>query len=285
MLTPMRRGLGPLLIVAVSCGAVWMSAGHAYGADPQADPTNTAPPTAEAKAAAQEHFTRAKDLYAGGKYPDAIAELQLARRLDPSAKDLMFNLGLVSERLAKYDDALKYYRQYLTMGPITEAERARAESYIKRVEGAKAVLPPTPTSASAAPPPPPDKPEKKPHGRVDAATISAAAIGVAGLGVGAVFGLKALSDVPPSNATTSRTNPFSNLQSKEDTARKEAFVSDIGFAVGGAGIIAAAVLYLAREKDKPISLPKTEIGRVKITGASAGPITHGGGSFFVGGEF
>ncbi len=283
----MRRGLGPLLIVAVSCGAAWISAGSAYGADPQVDPNSAIPPTAEAKAAAQDHFTRAKDLYAGGHYPDAIAELQLARKLDPFAKDLIFNLGLVSERLAKYDDALKYYRQYLTMAGITEAEKARADSYIKRVEGAKAALPPpTSPSASAPPPPPlpPDKPEKKPHGRVDAATISAAAIGVAGIGVGTVFGVKALGDAPASNATTSKTNPFSNLQSKQDTAHKEAFISDIGFAVGGAGIIAAAVLYLAREKDKPISLPRTEVGHVKITGASAGP-TPNGGAVMLGGEF
>ena len=263
------------------------AAAPAYAADPQVDPNSAAPPTAEAKAAAQDHFTRAKDLYASGKYPDAIAELQLARRLDPFAKDLVFNLGLVSERLAKYDDALAYYRQYLTFADVTESEKARAESYIKRVEGAKAGLPPPTASSSAQdrpPPPPPDKPEKKPHGRVDAATISAAAIGVAGIGVGAVFGVKAIGDAPASNATTSKTNPFSSLQSKQDTAHKEAFVSDIGFAVGGAGIIAAAVLYLAREKDKPTLLPKTEVGRVKITGASAGPTPHGG-AVLLGGEF
>lgn len=281
----MRRGLGPLLILAVSCGAAWLYAGSpAYAADPPVDPNGTAAPTPEAKAAAQEHFTRAKDLYASGKYPDAITELQLARRLDPFAKDLVFNLGLVSERLARYDDALKYYRQYLTMAGVTESEKARAESYIKRVEGAKAALPPPPTASTQTAPPPDTKPEKKPHGRVDAATISAAAIGVAGLGVGTVLGVKALSDAPASNQTTSKSNPYSSLQSKQDSAHKEAFISDIGFAVGGAGIIAAAVLYLAREKDKPIALPKKEIGGVKLTGASATP-TPNGGAFILGGEF
>jgi hypothetical protein len=261
----------------------------ASGASGPPAPTDAAP-TAAAKASAQEHFTRAKELYASGKYPDAIAELQHARSLDPSAKDLVFNLGVVSEKLAKYDDALKYYRLYITMVDVTEVEKARAESYIKRVDGAKRALPPPTSSGSATPPPPPppeQKPEKKPHGRIDAATISAAAIGVAGLGVGTVFGVKALSDTPPSNTTTSKQAPYSSLQSKQDTAHKEAFISDIGFAVGGAGVLAAAVLFLAREKDKPVALPKKEVGRaasIHLTNASVGPTGNGAG-FVLGGEF
>ena len=115
----MRRGLGPLLIVGISCfscGAAWfLPEAPARAADSGtsgSSGTNPAPPTPEAKAAAQAHFMRTKDLYASGKYQEAIKELELAHELDPTAKDLVFNLGSVSEKLARYDDALKYYHAY-----------------------------------------------------------------------------------------------------------------------------------------------------------------------------
>ena len=97
--------------------------------------------------------------------------------------------------------------------------------------------------------------------------------------------MKALGDAPSSSTTTSKSNPFSSLQSKQDSAHKEAVISDVGFAVGGAGIVAAAILYFAREKDKPSALPKTEAVRVRITGASAGPAAHRGAAVVLGGEF
>src|SRR5262245_34876323 len=40
---------------------------------------------------AQEHFQRAKELYSTGKYSEAIAELEVARNLDPKARDLVMN--------------------------------------------------------------------------------------------------------------------------------------------------------------------------------------------------
>src|SRR5262245_11990275 len=43
---------------------------------------------------AQEHFQRAKELYSTGKYPEAIAELEVARGLDPKAKDLVLNIAI-----------------------------------------------------------------------------------------------------------------------------------------------------------------------------------------------
>ena len=54
-------------------------------------------PTKEAQSDAQVHFKRAKEMYQAGSYKDAIVELEEARKLDPEARDLVFNLGVVSE--------------------------------------------------------------------------------------------------------------------------------------------------------------------------------------------
>ncbi len=59
---------------------------------------------------------------------EAIVELDAARALDPKAKDLVFNLGVVHEKLGDIDEALRYARLYSQMD-LEPAERARANSY------------------------------------------------------------------------------------------------------------------------------------------------------------
>src|SRR5258708_27605718 len=59
-------------------------------------------------AAARKHFERARAYYGQGAYRDAITELEAAHALDPNAKDLVFNLGVVHEKLADIDEALKW---------------------------------------------------------------------------------------------------------------------------------------------------------------------------------
>ena len=89
----------------------------------------------------------------------------------------------------------------------------------------------------------------------------------------------------PPIRSTSKSNPFSNIQSQQDSARREALISDIGFAVGGAGLITAAILYFAREKDKPATtVPTTEVGSAHFTGISPAASPHGA-TLFLGGEF
>src|SRR5690606_19781621 len=94
-------------------------------------------PNEEEKRRAQAHFQRAKELYQAGSYREAIAELEAARELDPGAKDLVMNLGIVHEKLGRFDEALDYFQTYLDMEGVTPAERTKAEGIIKRIEGAK----------------------------------------------------------------------------------------------------------------------------------------------------
>ncbi|HEY4118216.1 MAG TPA: tetratricopeptide repeat protein, partial [Byssovorax sp.] len=64
---------------------------------------------------AQALHDEAARLYERGEYRDAIAKLETALALDPSGKELVYNLALIHERLGEFDDATRYYEQFLPM--------------------------------------------------------------------------------------------------------------------------------------------------------------------------
>ncbi|MDB4934942.1 MAG: TonB-dependent receptor [Labilithrix sp.] len=237
---------------------------------------STEPKTKE-QLEAQQHFQRAKELYAAGSYREAIAELELARGLDPKAKDLVFNLGIVHEKLGKFDEAIAYFRQYMEMDTVGAAERAKAENIIKRIEGAKREVPvaPVPSGSSAAEPPPPP-PEETGNGRIDAATVTAGSVAIVGLGVGAAFGILALSN-RPSSFVTGRDGTFDKLQSKNDDAHTQAIVADVGFGIGIAAALVTAYLYFGRSKN-----PQEPKRAAFVPSASPVP---SGGVLMLGGSF
>ena len=237
--------------------------------------TTTSPEAAEK---ARQHFQRARALYQAGSYREAIAELEAARALDPQAKDLVYNLGVVYERLGQIEDALRYFHEYEQMD-LQPAERARADAYVKRLEGAKHEVEPTgtgsaPASASSAPPPPPPPPP--PRSRIDVATVIGATLALAGLSVGTVFGIKALSDSPPSSFVTGRDGTYQDLQSQQASAHREAIVADIGLGVGVAAALVTAYLYFGRSRGT--SVPATSAT------VSAAP-AMGGGALLLQGSF
>jgi tetratricopeptide (TPR) repeat protein len=244
--------------------------------EPLADAEETSPANV---AAARRHFDRARADYAQGEYREAISELEAAHALDPNAKDLVFNLGVVHEKLADIDDALKWFRLYTSMN-LTDQERDRAQAYLRRLEGAKkeveAKQAASAGSASASAPPPPT-PEKPQYGRIDGFTIAAASVAVAGLGTGIVLGIKALSDKPPSSPVTGSNLTVQQLQNRTHQAHTEAIGADIAFGVAVAAAAVTAYLYLARPRS---TAPST----TGATTVSAAPLT-GGGGFFVQGSF
>lgn len=245
-MTRLRR-LSFLLFLAVTSVAVPVFA------QPK---TREAAVSAEDQKKAQEHFQKARDLYSSGRYGDALGELEIARGLDPKAKDLVMNLGIVNEKLQKYDDAIASFKTFLEMDDITPAEKSRAENFIKRIEGAKkdlaarnpppkpsgSVTPPPPTSASTRPPPEPE------NGRVDGATIGAGVIAGLGLAAGVTFGAIALAK-RPSGFTTGTDGTYEDLQSQTDSAHTLAIVADISLGVGVVAAIATLYLYFGRTKE------------------------------------
>ncbi len=269
---------------ALATGLVLVLAGSPLHAAPPGTPA-----TPEAQAAAQQHFQKARDLYQAGSYRDALAELEAARALDPSGKDLVFNVGVVCEKLGRIDDALGHFRMYVEMEGVTAQEKARAESFIKRLEGAKRELPPTkvppPREDKRPPPPPPEKVKDRetPRGRLDALTYLAGGVGLAGLAVGTTFGVMSLSTQPSADFLTGRDGTYADLKDRTDRAHTQAVVADVGFAVGAVGAIAAAFLYLSRPK---MTAAGPITGRVlRIDGAFVGPAGTTGGACGVGGRF
>ena len=232
-------------------------------------------------AAARRHFDKARADYQQGSYREAIAELEAAHTLDPSAKDLVFNLGVVHEKLSDIDDALQWFQLYTTMS-LTPQERERADAYIKRLEGAKKELAQRqPGPAAPTPPPPPDgqlsplaplPASAAPRGRVDAATIAALSVAGASVVFATVMAVKAKADQPPSDFVTGRDGTFADLKSSTDTAHREAVIADVGFGLSIAAGITAAVLYFGRTRDagggaKATSLPS--VSAVPLTGGGA----------------
>ena len=277
------RRLGALAVLAAATVAVPLTAiaqpkpGSSPATLPQDSSSSNEPKTKE-QLEAQQHFQRAKDLYQTGAYREAIAELEAARLLDPKAKDLVFNLGIVQEKLGKFDEAITFFRQYMELDTVTAAERAKAENIIKRIEGAKREVPATPTATgtSTAVEPPQQPPEDKTRGRIDAATITAGSFAVVGLGVGAVFGILALSN-RPNNFVTGRDGSFATLQTQTDDAHTQAIVSDIGFGVSIAAAVVTAVLYFGRTKE-----PK-HTAQIRLLPSAT--LLSSGGAFSLGGSF
>jgi tetratricopeptide (TPR) repeat protein len=272
----MKRGwrtlarVGPLAAL-IACTSV------AY-AQPPAPAAAASSGTADAVKQARVHFTKGRDLYQQGAYREAIAELEAARALDPKAKDLVFNLGVIHEKLGEIDDALRFLRLYAQMD-LEPTELTRAENYIKRLEGAKAEV-----DAKKAAVTRPDHDDTQPaprvRGRIDAATIAAGAVAVGALGAGVVFGVKALLDQPAAFAPGQHTT-VSTLDQQQSSAHTEAIVSDACFA----GAIAAAAvtvgLYIGRYKD-----PKDKTSP-KATFLTVAPLIRsgGGGELLLGGTF
>jgi tetratricopeptide (TPR) repeat protein len=277
----------------------------------QAPRASLAQTSAANTAAARAHFEKARTCYEQGAYREAISELEAAHTLDPTAKDLVFNLGVVHEKLADIDEALKWFRQYTTMD-LTPTERARADAYIHRLEGAKreleekqaAAQTPAPDAAplaaeplpassegpppqavpapgsTAAPPQPLLPPTVAPpiaNGRFDAATATALSLSAASLAFGIVMGVKAEKDKPTSSYVTGRDGTATDLQNLVDQAHREAIMADIGFATSLVSAVAAAYLYLGRSR--PVS--SVPPGSATV---SAGPLA-GGGTLFVKGCF
>jgi tetratricopeptide (TPR) repeat protein len=232
-------------------------------------------------AAARRHFERARAYYAQGSYREAIGELEAAHTLDPNAKDLVFNLGVVHEKLGDIDDALKWFRLYTTMN-LTPPERERADAYVHRLEGAKKELEDKQAAAEAGaahvavPPPPPPPKERPGPGRIDALTIGTASVAVVGLGFGIVMAVKAEEDKPPSPFITGRNGTYADLVDRQANAHREAIMADVGFGVAVAGAAATAVLFFTR--------PRASATISGSTSVSAAPLT-GGGAFFVQGSF
>jgi tetratricopeptide (TPR) repeat protein len=199
---------------------------------------------------AARHFEAALDYYRAGKYRQALGELEVAYGLDPTGKDLVFNLAVVSEKLGRFDDAVHYLTRYLELETDDE-ELERARDAIRRLEGARAEL--TPRSVSSAPQPPCPKtapPSNPPPGKLDEWVFATGGLSVAALLVGTVFGVRALARDPRGESTGDGVD-VDELEQRVNEAQDLARVADIAFAVSLLSGSGAVLLYFGRTPDEP----------------------------------
>jgi tetratricopeptide (TPR) repeat protein len=106
-------------------------------------------------AAAQDHYTRGKALFAAKQYADAAAEFQSALELDASAKFLLFDLALARRMAGACRDAVTAYQTFLDAHP-PEKYAASARIGIDKCKDMLVHAPPPEKPAApppAAPPP------------------------------------------------------------------------------------------------------------------------------------
>ncbi len=213
---------------------VALADGATYASEPAADPK-----TQNAEIiSAQEHFARAKALYLRGEYRQSIVELQTARRLDPHAIELVYNLAVVHEKLGEIDAAIASWHEYEALA-TTDEERQKAQTSVKRLDAFKKNRPidrpPVVTPAAV-----------QKRGKADGLTFAAAGVGVAGVALGSVFGILALSSQPEAQPHTTSARSYASIQTQADTTSSRALIADVGFAVGAAGCVASVLLYALR---------------------------------------
>jgi tetratricopeptide (TPR) repeat protein len=270
---PSRRAPRSLALTARVLLVAMLAPSVAFAADPPKAPAIDPALAAQA----HQHAAHAHELYQQGSYHEAIAELDAALKLDPNGKDLVFNLGVVHEKLGDIEDALRYFERYEQMD-LDAQERAKADTYLKRLHGARKEVE-KPVEPAPAPLPPPLPPPEKHYGRVDWMTVTAAVVGVGGLAMGTIFGAKALGDRPKSTATTD-TSTYAQLENSEASAHNEAVASDLSFIVGGAGLATATVLFLARTRDSASPSAGTASPAPPRVVVSGTPVRGGGALLF-----
>ena len=265
--------LGAVLLGAGVAAAEPAQGAAATPADTSASkvpaPPGAAPaPNSEALEEARRHFDVALECYSQGRYRDAIAELEAARRLDPAGKDLVYNLALVHEKLGELEQALDYLRRFLEMETDPE-ERARAEATITRLEGALgegyAVAPEAPPSAPLAPVPAP----LPAPGRLDAWVWGSGAVAISALIVGAVLGVRALAQRPGPDEGTGGSRSVDDVRSDAQQAHRSAVAADVAFGVAAVSGAAATLLYFGRSPLPAPAEPKRFEGGAEEARAAA----------------
>lgn len=213
-------------------------------------PCATAAWSQEPPPEAREFYERGQTLYEEGRYREAIVELERAYTLDPGGTILLYNIGLIYEKLGEVDRALQYYERYL-QHELAPDERERVEGIQRRLQGARPqVEQPDPDPGRRDPLPPPPPPRTPVYGRADALFWIAGGVAVAALAVGGVFGALALgNDADAEAIVAADEDDLALRQELADTADGQALVADI--ALGGALVLGAtsALLYFLREKD------------------------------------
>jgi len=225
-------------------------------AEPEPEPPAAGSPAAVLEA--KRHFERALAAYREGSYEAAIVELEQALELDPDGKDLVYNLGLVYEKLGDVNRAIAQFERYLQM-ETDPSETERAQVILRRLEGARAEMArkrggheasaPSETERAPGPAAPPSAPPERERGRLDTWVFAASGVALAATVVGAVFGVRAVALRPSEDEATGGGTSAGDLEERAADAHTLAIIADVAFGVALASAGTGAALYFLREPE------------------------------------
>jgi len=184
----------------------------------------------------------AKTLYGQGKYREAMDRLREALLLDPNAKVLHYNLGLIEEKRGNFEAALTGYRRCLDLETDARERRALLR-IIERLEGAQQYAP---FGVAAAPPPPatsaPAAPKLSGDGDASTWVWVSGGVAVASFGLAAILAASAADAHPGADAETSGDVTVQQLRDDAATAHQLAIGADMMLLLGTGAAAATAVL-------------------------------------------
>lgn len=195
MIRPIR--LGSLLLLA----QLTLSSSLVMAQDKEPDPSTM---TEEEKDEAFEAtLEKAGKLYEDKKFEDSLVYFQRAYKVRPEPK-LLFNMGIISERLGRLEEAVEYYNTFVTspdvslelraqgqkrldvLRPIVKSQREERERLEREERERQAKLNLTPPNGTNNPnpkDPPKDKPNEPSNaGRIASYVVTGSGVALAGVG-------------------------------------------------------------------------------------------------------
>jgi len=225
---------------------------------------------------AKAKYEEGKGHYAAGRYEEALAAFTEAYNLS-NKPDLLFNLGVCSEKLGHSGKAIAYYELYLEENP----EATDRDGVSKRLEALKAAqdqpAEPEPEPEAEKTAPPPAEEDELVVEEEEDKTI---------FWPGAVMGLGGLILATGTLTAIMAYNRYGDLEDscspdcsdgKVAKVKKAALAADIQFALGGAVVAAGLIWWLTSNGGE---------AEVEVAGVKGTPLVlPGGGGLMLEGEF
>lgn len=206
---------------------------------------------------AKQQFQTGQLYYERGEFDKALAAFQEAYRLAQRA-DLQYNIAQAHERLLMFEEAVVAYRAYLE-GKPDAPDRKFVESRIEFLEkqlaekqtSATAPAPPTPAEATPAQPAAAQphvvasqQPAAMSSSRDWQRTAGWVALGVGGVftTAGVIFGVIAGKKASELEDANTNAEPWSASKGIQEDGERAETLQIVGLAVGGAGLLAGALL-------------------------------------------
>ncbi|MCK6524312.1 tetratricopeptide repeat protein [Myxococcota bacterium] len=210
------------------------------------------------EARAKELYENGAALYEEGRYEEAILAWEEAYRLS-SRPVLLFNIANAYERLGRYDEAIDALSRYRAFAKAEERESLdrRMQNLERRRDEARAAAVATQVAQPTQPTPTTPTPAVKSGPSPLPFVIMGA--GVAGVGVGAVFGARSLSAGAEAEALcvgeallcSGEAGPYL------ESAKRSALIADVSLITGAVLVVGGLGLGVFGKQGEAVSLSAT----------------------------